>query len=340
MEIESDDGDVIPIERDSLIELGRRVGLGFRRPSSADRTVSRHHISLRLAGGDTDNARSGDELLVSFEVVGRNPIFVCSSECGEMTRVFRNSEKGELRDGDRFSLSIKNPSFWGVKRRGAGEGLVEQRVLNAVERRERRTLERKEKERMAKLESSGGEEVEEADDGELELKLGALDVSQVDPVKEFGFLVEGHEFDHYPKHKIRSPKEWNWFLEERRGNSDDDELSDEGTSLKTNRRRKNIKIDDSEDEDWTGESFDGKEIAEVGSIRKPKYSTRSKDSKRLRKDDLSSAKKPDKEQKDEKEEEDDEEDETLGGFIVNDADDEGESEEEEEEEFDDDEDDD
>uniref|UniRef100_A0A453SCY7 Uncharacterized protein n=1 Tax=Aegilops tauschii subsp. strangulata TaxID=200361 RepID=A0A453SCY7_AEGTS len=31
---------------------------------------------------------------------------------------------------------------------------------------------------------------------------------------EFGFLSMGHEFDNYPKGRIRPPKDWNWFLEE------------------------------------------------------------------------------------------------------------------------------
>jgi len=39
---------------------------------------------------------------------------------------------------------------------------------------------------------------------------------------EFGFLSMGHEFDSYPKGRIRAPKDWNWFLEETKRSSDDE----------------------------------------------------------------------------------------------------------------------
>ncbi|KAI9109338.1 hypothetical protein K1719_019682 [Acacia pycnantha] len=46
------------------------------------------------------------------------------------------------------------------------------------------------------------------------LDIEDIDVSGIDPVKVFGFVVMGREFDHYPKNMIRNVKSWNWFLEE------------------------------------------------------------------------------------------------------------------------------
>ncbi|URE00897.1 hypothetical protein MUK42_20478 [Musa troglodytarum] len=338
MEVVSEEGDSVRIDWDSSTVIGRRLGLGLRRSSSADRTISRRHLSLRLAGYDREVGGSVDGGRVFFEVIGRNPVLVCSGGGGEKTRVYRNSEKGELRAGDRFSLCLTNPSFWVLKRRKEGEEAVDQRVLDAVERR---TLERK-----AKVEARGSEGNDEAVGGELELELGALDVSQIDPIKEFGFLVKGHEFDHYPRQKMRSAKEWNWFLEEQGGNSDDDDkLTDEGSNPKRNKSgRKNKRGGDYEDEEWTGELEEEKDTVGIGNARRSRHSTRSKDPKRPRKDDLAGTKKPvkGKDVNPRKDEDDDEEDDTLGGFIVNDGDDDEayEEESEEEEEFEDEEEDD
>lgn len=155
-------------------------------------------------------------------------------------------------------------------------------------------------------------------------------------------MVEGHEFDHYPRHKIRSAKEWNWFLEEQGGNSDDDDrLTDEGSSPKRNKvGKKNKRGGDYEDEEWTGEIQEENDTVGIGNARRSRHSTRSKDPKRPRNDDLAGTKKPVKGRdvncrKDE--DDDEEEDDTLGGFIVNDGDDDEayEEESEEEEEFDD-----
>ncbi|RZR86982.1 hypothetical protein BHM03_00014276 [Ensete ventricosum] len=314
MEVVSEDGDSVRIDWDSSTVIGRRLGLGLRRSSSADRTVSRRHLSLRLAGYDREAGGSVAGGSVFFEVIGRNPVLVCSRGGGEKTRVYRNSEKGELRSGDRFSLSLTNPSFWVLKSREEGEEAVDQRVLDAVERK-------------AKVEARGSEGNDEAVGGELELELGALD---------FGFLVKGHEFDHYPRHNIRSAKEWNWFLEEQGGNNsdDDDKLTDEGST------KKNRRGGDYEDEEWTGEIEEEKDTAGTGNARRSRHSTRSQDPKRPRKDDLAGTEKPVKGRdvnRRNDEDDDEEEDDTLGGFIVNDGDDDEASEEELEEEEDDDE---
>ncbi|XP_072982742.1 uncharacterized protein [Typha latifolia] len=329
MELESEFGDRILIESGSTKEIGRGVGLEFGR-SSSDRTVSRRHLSLRLLG---------EESKLHFEVVGRNPIVICRGEEGGR-RVYRSSEKGELSVGDRFSLSLKYPSFFAVRRVGEEKGEVEKAVLDAVERREKRTLERRrEKEETARMEIAGGV----GDQEELELDIESLDISQTDPVKEFGFLVRGHEFDKYPRQKILPLKDWNWFLEVVGRNSDDEEgeVNERvGSSKGKGRRRRNKKGEEGEDEEWIGEGEEEEKdfVAKSGSAKRPRYTTRSKDHKRPRNEGEGVQRKVGTQHKAVKDhindkDEEDEEDETLGGFLVNnDEEEEAEEEESEEEE--------
>ncbi|TKW22773.1 hypothetical protein SEVIR_4G250100v4 [Setaria viridis] len=322
-------------------DLGRGDLGGDGGGPSADRTISRRHVSLRLLD-------EGGEPGVAFEVVGRNPVVVRSPNGGSSV-VFRRGEKGDLRPGDALSLSLKAPAFWVVRRReGNGEGdaevEVEAAVLDAVARREKRTRERKERESEKRAAEEEAVEVTEEEEGAAGSDVEGLDIdlASIDPVREFGFLSMGHEFDSYPKGRIRAPKDWNWFLEETKRSSDDedDEVSNRRGRSKALGRKKKNKDGEGDDEDWTDESEDGKEsLARGPSVKRSKYVTRSKDPKKPRQEN-SKVKGGDNDDEDEE----DEEDETLGGFVVNDEDDEPmeelSDEEEEEEEFDDEEDDD
>lgn len=188
MELESEDGSKkFPIEKGSKIELGRGQ-LGF---PSDDRTVSRHHISLQLHDEPTQKPSKQNypdgEISASFQVIGKNPIWVFTRD-REEKRVFRNSEKGDLRPGDRFSISLKKPLFFTLKKRAFDAEEEEEdeedqkRVLKAVERRKKRTLERKEEEeqkRVLKYECS----LVNGEDASGDLGLGSLDLSQIDPVR-------------------------------------------------------------------------------------------------------------------------------------------------------------
>lgn len=198
MELESEDGSKkFPIEKGSKTELGRGK-LGF---PSDDRTVSRHHISLQLHDEPTQKPSKRNypdgEISASFHVVGKNPIWVFTRD-GEEKSVFRNSEKGDLRAGDRFSISLKKPLFFTLKKRAfdaeeEGEEDDEKSVLKAVERRKKRTLERKEEEEhksVLKYECSLGN----GEDAGGDLGLGSMDLLQIDPVKgqislTFCFLI-------------------------------------------------------------------------------------------------------------------------------------------------------
>ncbi|GJU00500.1 hypothetical protein Tco_1110838 [Tanacetum coccineum] len=190
------------------------------------------------------------------------------------------------------------------------------------------------------------------------ISLEAQNVSEdvLDPVKEFKFLVIGHEFDHYPKKMIRDIRNWDWFLEEHKEeDSDEDEVSDRKLKKGKRRKRKKGGANDDEDDDvWTGESEEDAElIKKLKNDNKPKYSTRSKDQKKSKKGASTSKSGKDTTKSyamdvDVEDDDDDETDETLGGFIVDDEDvgeaidedvDEETDEDDEEEEFEEDEDD-
>ncbi|XP_057978483.1 uncharacterized protein LOC131164938 [Malania oleifera] len=312
MEIGSNDGSKFLLKNGSETVFGR--GLGF---PSDDRTVSHRHVSFELhKDGSHGDPCSGTK--VYFEVLGKNPIWVRDGRSGEI-RVFRRFERGEMVSGDGFCVSAERPVWFTLKRKEdqsedggeSGGKLFENRDGFA--------------ERLLK----GGED----------FGFDSLDVSEINPVKEFGFLVMGHEFDHYPKKMIRDIKNWNWFLEEPRKDSDDNEVR--GHKRKRIAKRKS-KIDEGsdDDEDWTGESEDDKElITKLKQFPRPQYSsTRSKDhNKSLKGTSRSSTRK--KTIRAGEEDNDNEDDETLGGFIVDDDDVEQEeesygNEEEKEEDFD------
>ncbi|KAJ4893550.1 SMAD/FHA domain-containing protein [Raphanus sativus] len=113
MEIEGEDGTKLLILKpgDKTV-FGRGGAAGF---TTDDLTVSRRHVSLELkpllAGDGTDSDR------VSFEVLGRNPVWVRRREPGEKIRTFRRSETGEIAAGDRFCVSGQLPVWFTLKSR-------------------------------------------------------------------------------------------------------------------------------------------------------------------------------------------------------------------------------
>ncbi|KAJ1691128.1 hypothetical protein LUZ63_015283 [Rhynchospora breviuscula] len=319
MELQSEENG----EKISIDHKGTTLG---RSNCSSDPSVSRRHVSLTLASEST----------LSFEVIGKNPILILTNGCKKLCR---RGEKGYLTEGDRLSLSIRRPSLWVVKRE------VERSILEAVKRREMKTMERR-REREEREKEESREEVEVNEDFDLEFELEGLDLSNIDPVEEFGFLVMGHEFDKYPNGQIRPMKKWNWYLDTPKENTDnshselDDFTHEASTSKsKSSSRSKKRGKDGAEDEDWTGESDEDKDLIakESTSLKRSKYATRSKDSKKPHKETVK-----DEEDIGVQDEEIDEDDETLGGFIVTGEEEEeemnneeDEEEEEEEEEFDD-----
>ncbi|KAF3333417.1 transcription initiation factor TFIID subunit 7 [Carex littledalei] len=309
MELQSEDnGEKISIDH-TTITLGRSN-------VSSNPTVSRRHVSLKLTPEST----------LTFEVLGKNPILILTNGC---KKVCRRGEKGELREGDRLSLSIQRPSLWVVK---TLKREVERSILEAVKRRERKTMERR-REREERETEELREEVGEHEEFEVE----SLNLSNIDPVEEFGFLVTGHEFDKYSKGTIRPMKNWNWYLDTPKENSDSenekDDFTDEASTSKNKNGRAGKKRGKEEgDEDWTVVSEEEKDLIakDASSLKGSKYTTRSKDLKKPRKETV-------KDEDDSTVQNEEVDDETLGGFIVTGEEEEEEMDnrelEEEEEEF-------
>lgn len=103
MEIEGGDGSTTLLEPGSGVEWGR--GSGFK---SDDRTVSRRHVAFELTP-------SGEPARASFQVLGKNPVWVLSSKSGKVS-TFRTSESGAMEIGDMFCVSAKNPIWFTVKK--------------------------------------------------------------------------------------------------------------------------------------------------------------------------------------------------------------------------------
>lgn len=304
MEIEGTDGSKTLLKPGSTREFGR--GLGF---TSDDRTVSRRQILFQIHNpSDLE-----DETKVSFEVVGSNPIWVYSNRDGEV-RTFRRFERGEMENGDMFCVSANKPIWFTLK-------IVD--FENEDKRGAKKELE---------METQLAESLQSSSCSVgIELDFENVDISGIDPVQEFGFLVIGHEFDGYPKRMIREIKNWNWFIEDERAESDADEDSDRKGRKGDRRKRK--KKGEGDDDEWTGESEDEKELPTISKkLQGSKYSTRSKDkSNAKRNKPFTQQKTRPSEEEYEEDEEEDEEDETLGGFIVDDVEEEAEVGEEEEE---------
>ncbi|KAL6563305.1 hypothetical protein OROHE_005892 [Orobanche hederae] len=311
MEVVSEDGSKTQIKSGQTRELGRANGL-----NSSDKTISRRHLSFFIPRVANDQ-----EIFLQFEVLGRNPVYV--SKDNEV-KIFRRFERGEMEDGDMFCASAQKPVWYTLRK-----------IETCGEDVRRNDLE---SELAGDFESMSGFK------GAEDLQPEGVHISHVDPVKEFAFVVMGHEFDSYPSKKIRDIKNWDWFLEEARKDSKDDD--DEYTEGNNSARRKRKKGTQNDDEDWTGESEDDKVLTEKSrKAQRPKYTTRSKDrAKPSGKDpskNKSSKGKEIRELEDEEDEDENENDETLGGFIVDDEkleveeeiDDEEENEEEEEDEL-------
>lgn len=103
MEIIGEEGSVFKVkDGDFEAEFGR--GLGF---NTKDRTASRRHVLFQL---------NQTEPRVSFQVVGKNPLWLQSGENDRKLRFFRNLEKGEMEIGDCFCISSQNPVWFNLRK--------------------------------------------------------------------------------------------------------------------------------------------------------------------------------------------------------------------------------
>ena len=124
MKVEGEDGSKIVLQNaGDKVVFGR--GFGF---NTKDKTVSRRHVVFELA--KCGESQTGSKFSkVSFEVVGKNPMWVREHGSGEI-RVFRKGEKGDVAEGDWLCfLSGKRPVWFAVRESGSGER--EKRVLES-----------------------------------------------------------------------------------------------------------------------------------------------------------------------------------------------------------------
>ncbi|XP_043718592.1 transcription initiation factor TFIID subunit 7 [Telopea speciosissima] len=328
MEIEGEDDSRIIVGNGSK-ECGR--GLGF--PSN-DRTVSRRHVSFELLtssriGNNHEDINPDSEPMISFEVLGKNPIWVFSSNGGDV-RTFRRFDRGELRVDDQFCVSANKPILFRMKK-------IEVKVPEGKEQCVPKAVEWSRRVSEAKGMAETIQNVDGKFEGDESFGFESLNVSDIDPVIEFGFVVMGHEFDRYPKQMVRDINDWEWYLEEPRENIEDDELLERNrTRGKKIGGRKKKRDKRSDDEDWTGESEDEKVLMEkIRKAKRPRHTmARSQDHGEASKD-MGSIKHSVQRKtvcSDQGEDEEDEDEDNLGGFIVNDDDLELEEHEEEEEE--------
>ncbi|XP_021716475.1 uncharacterized protein LOC110684337 [Chenopodium quinoa] len=318
MEIEGSDGSKFKLKPNSTTIFGR--GNGFY---SNDLTVSRRQVSFDF--NPSEDPQTAPR--VSFEVLGKNPIWVHKKqqENGNV-KGFKRFQRGDLGIDDLFCVSAKTPIWFTLKN-----------IANVFEEREKHCEEVKGRinaDLRENLETASGfEEIED-------IGLDFVDLSNIDPIQEFGFVVIGHEFDQYPKHMIRDIKKWDWFLDDPKRNSDDEEDSEmKGFTSGRKRKKTNRGEDDDVEEEWTAES-EGEELTtNAGKVQRPKYDTRSKDHGVRKKGTTNRKSSTNTSTREEEEESEDDEDETLGGFIVTDDDDtveedgNDEMDEDEEEEF-------
>lgn len=175
-----------------------------------------------------------------------------------------------------------------------------------------------------------------------------VNTENIDPVKEFGFLVEGSEFEQYKNRHKPDGGRWVWppaakSPAECRSDEDDEDQQEKHTRSSRGKKRA-----DEDDDEWRGD--DREEKLAIASAKKPKVGAKVN----LRSHEPSSSKKRDnaikkavshsmvkdrrKRLEDEDEDEDeDEADETLGGFIVDDDEEEDDDADDEEDESSDDE---
>lgn len=341
-------------EMDTL-SLGDKISLSIRHPmffTVKDRGHRMKDASSRFI------ERSG-----SIAVVPKREETLSNAEVGnqatedDLLGKWRDRKKGKETgpsntDGTKLLEAVGSACSSGDKEVAANE--EEEGIAQAVARRQKRAYERRQQQEqrpqgeiIGRLREAGETSTVQFDEGQEEEEYNYVETEGIDLAKEFGFLVEGSEFDQYKKtHRLDGSK-WVWPLSKPLSDQADDEQDNNVVDMgqHTPSSRKKLKKDE-DDEEWRGEDLDEK--VAVASAKKSKLVAKVT----LRSHGPSSSKKvptggkkaagpivdrdPSGVNGDGDE---DEEDETLGGFIVDDNEDEEDlldDDEEEEESCDDD----
>ncbi|GLJ30910.1 hypothetical protein SUGI_0615290 [Cryptomeria japonica] len=277
MEVVGDDNAVaVCVERGSKMVLGRRRNTP---QSFTDPTVSRYQVTLELQ-------KTSGRVLV--EVLGTNPIcilhFRAGAKADSSLEFLKKGESSYVEAGDKFSLSVKNPNFFTLKKKLGIEEAVERKQIQG-----------------------------------RDFSLNPSDLSWINPFADFGFLVEGSEFEQFGKRCMNDVSQWDWHLgNESEKSTDDENVSEDGKQNGT--RRKNKKKKEAKatkgDVDWMGESDEEKE--QLNKLKMCKNSTPFKTrSKSSRRDATSNASKHVASKKVQLDDSiDDDDDDTLGGFLL------------------------
>ncbi|KAH7288786.1 hypothetical protein KP509_31G043100 [Ceratopteris richardii] len=287
-----------------------------------------------LKRGEKDTIFPGDRISLSL----KHPMFFTAKEDRKGNLSPRN-----LNQGAGASISHNISQSDASKNICSSEDIAANEkagIAEAVARRQRRAIERRKQQELMLQESAEELHRVQSEQNEQAPKLqdvfkgkeASADFQQeasgnngdfiktqdIDPVKEFGFLIEGSEFDQY-KHFRQHKGRWIYpYSASPTRSSSEDDLGD------TPRHGSRGKKVENDDEEWTGD--DEEEMRAVSSAKKSKRSTklnlRSCDPSTSKMKDASATKKNayhDNIAKAQREAEaEDETDETLGGFIVND----------------------
>eukprot|EP00250_Pteridium_aquilinum_P002810 c13033_g1_i1 orf=380-1813(-) len=198
-------------------------------------------------------------------------------------------------------------------------------IAQAVARRQRRALERRQQQEQ-KLQYGMPGPVKETENvcsvqhEVQELEDSFVKTESIDPVKEFGFLVEGSEFEQY-KNSHKAGGRWVWPPAKLPAESISDEDDEDKQEKHTRSSRRKVRTEE-DDEEWRGD--DQEEVVSLARTKKHKAGAKvnlrshepssSKNRKTAVKKESGSSGMA----KDGSEETEDEADETLGGFIVSD----------------------
>lgn len=195
-------------------------------------------------------------------------------------------------------------------------------IAQAVARRQKRALERRQQ--QAHMLPGGQarevEDISDAQQGAHEADDVVIKTENIDPVKDFGFLVEGSEFDQYKNRCQSVGGRWIWPPPTSSAKSPrDDDIEDRHT-----KKRGRKKTREEDDDEWGGDDQE-EEVAIASATKRKvgaKLNLRSHEPSTSKNRDVSiKSKKPGgrtvKNREEEEEEDEDEADETLGGFIVN-----------------------
>ncbi|KAI5058511.1 hypothetical protein GOP47_0026681 [Adiantum capillus-veneris] len=359
MELVGENGCIVSIPSGCKRKLGRGSDLAISDITvSRDQIL----VDLKEQREKSSSAVQDSSLYgLLIEVLGANPVcllHIQQSTGGERDTqkvVFlKKGEKDTMFVGDKISLSLKNPQFFTVQGGdGKTDGLSplirdmpgslaeddllqkwkenrdnianeEEGIAQAVARRQKRALERRQQQAQ-KLQDERTKEAADMSDVLQEVherEDGFLKTQNIDPVEEFGFLVEGSEFDQYKTNRRANRGRWLWPPSAANAEfSSDDDVE----NLCTPKRNRKSRTEE-DDEEWRGD--DQQEEVAVASAKDRKLGANlnlrahEPSTSKIRDMSMSKTKQTGgrkvKSRREESEEDEDEADETLGGFIVND----------------------